>query len=1085
MLERLLRRTLQVFSILLTGLAAGNAALAQTTLTLTQGQNTYAGTTDAWISDSFPDTNKGADGALSLRGEPRDSALMRFAIFAREGGPVPDNAAVISARLSLYKFSGPDAVFKASRLLKSWSESEVTFNVAAIGLPWTVPGANGSGSDYLATSDGQGTGVDANANNCADGIGYEVCWLNIDVTSGVQAFAGGTPNFGWKIAQLSSSVIGNYKNFNSSENNNFTAFRPKLTVTYVGISEELTARLSATPTSGPASLPVTFDASASTAGSSSITSLRLQFGDATEATWSDKSVQQSHTYTSAATYTATLTVTDSSGATSTATQTIIVTAVDGPTAQLVATPVAGTLSATFNASGSTPGGAAITGLRLAFGDSTDDATWTDKDQLQPHTYAAAGTYQATLTVTDASNRSHAKTVPVTVTGGETVFLSDKMAIAQQSGFTRATFHSMSLYWNPPGFNDTNPPPGNQIFVRYRRATEDSSAPGFAWKQAWPMWYDVRNSTTGWGTLPYQFRGRGSVVYLTPGTRYIFELGTGANYEAANFTHYLEGTTRAETFAEVDAPDVQPREPGNGPLIIEAGGDPATQTYMVYDGLINGIKSTIQRGGANSTDPDGDFKRAIETTPDASFGIVVKASFVILRNVVVKGAALAGIFIHPNVTNVIIEDCEVSDWAWRPNGRQPPSSAWGTVWGATVGRNEAGGIMLGGNNSLIVVQRNKIFDPHLGTSPWDFDHPIGPIGISIYHAGQQNVFRYNEIYSTSPDKRRWYLDAISGTDNFSDKGVPGSDSDVYHNYLRNMMDDGIEAEGGGLNVRVWGNYIDHSNTGVATTTVHFGPTYVFRNVINRLRKYHTRTVMEGNEPRLPENGIAEPDDDFFKRGEAFKAYGAARECLTCLWWGGGRRYFFHNTQLQQPRNTYNPMQQWGDLGASGGIFGGTRNGEGMRETWSRNNILDTYRPGNETVSGGLGTPVDLGAGGTATNNFNFDLWNGNPPPEANGVQGRPTYRSGHGWMAFPRLSGAANEPPEFIFGSGLGVGIGNFQLNSSSPGLSAGALLPNFNFDIDNLPFARKSGVVAGGNPDLGAHDSASPEEMKFGLSAGN
>ena len=34
------------------------------------------------------------------------------------------------------------------------------------------------------------------------------------------------------------------------------------------------------------------------------------------------------------------------------------------------------------------GDAAITGLRLVFDDGSPDATWTDKNQLQLHTYAA-------------------------------------------------------------------------------------------------------------------------------------------------------------------------------------------------------------------------------------------------------------------------------------------------------------------------------------------------------------------------------------------------------------------------------------------------------------------------------------------------------------------------------------------------------------------------------------------------------------------------------------------------------------------------------------------------------------------------
>jgi PKD repeat protein len=209
-----------------------------TSVTLMEDQGGYAGSTDAHLWSGQPNTNR--DLVLSIRTESEpsctwcDSGVIRFPIFVSEGGPVPNGATITSATLSLYQFSGPDAVIKASRLLKSWHEQQVTWNVAATGTPWTVAGANGSGTDYLASADGQAQGPNADALNC-DGPPADpnVCWLNIDVTSGVQAFATGSANYGWKIAQVSSSVPGNYKNFNTSENTFFPAFRPKLTVQYV------------------------------------------------------------------------------------------------------------------------------------------------------------------------------------------------------------------------------------------------------------------------------------------------------------------------------------------------------------------------------------------------------------------------------------------------------------------------------------------------------------------------------------------------------------------------------------------------------------------------------------------------------------------------------------------------------------------------------------------------------------------------------------------------------------------------------------------------------------------------------------
>jgi hypothetical protein len=209
-----------------------------TTATLMEGQNGYAGTTDAQLWSASPSTNR--DLQMSIRTENDasctwcDSGVIRFAIFQSEGGPVPNGAVITSATLSLYQFGGPDAVVKASRLLKSWHEQQVTWNVAATGAAWTVAGANGSGTDYRATADGQAQSPNADALNC-DGppVDPNVCWLNIDVTSGVQAFASGTANYGWKLAQVSSSVPGSYKNFNTSENGGFPNYRPKLTVQYV------------------------------------------------------------------------------------------------------------------------------------------------------------------------------------------------------------------------------------------------------------------------------------------------------------------------------------------------------------------------------------------------------------------------------------------------------------------------------------------------------------------------------------------------------------------------------------------------------------------------------------------------------------------------------------------------------------------------------------------------------------------------------------------------------------------------------------------------------------------------------------
>src|SRR4029453_13288308 len=93
--------------------AIAMSAFAQTTVTLQQGLNSYSGASDSWILwSSGANTNKGSAVELDARTETTDSAMARFKIFASEGGPVPDGVTITSATLSLYKFWGPDAVFK-------------------------------------------------------------------------------------------------------------------------------------------------------------------------------------------------------------------------------------------------------------------------------------------------------------------------------------------------------------------------------------------------------------------------------------------------------------------------------------------------------------------------------------------------------------------------------------------------------------------------------------------------------------------------------------------------------------------------------------------------------------------------------------------------------------------------------------------------------------------------------------------------------------------------------------------------------------------------------------------------------------
>jgi hypothetical protein len=205
----------------------GFPALAQTTVTLQDGLNGYVGTADNHTFDSQPTVNNG-NNVLLLIGHNTNMGLIRFPIFAAEGGPVPDGATITSATLSLYKSTGPDAVLRFQRVLKSWHETQSSWNMANSSTAWEVPGAKGATD--VGTIDFEGSiGAATNA------------WVNIDVSAAVQAFAATSgSNHGWRVAYVSGGT--GTKEF-ISRNNTSSTLRPKLTITYASGSACTTGSL--------------------------------------------------------------------------------------------------------------------------------------------------------------------------------------------------------------------------------------------------------------------------------------------------------------------------------------------------------------------------------------------------------------------------------------------------------------------------------------------------------------------------------------------------------------------------------------------------------------------------------------------------------------------------------------------------------------------------------------------------------------------------------------------------------------------------------------------------------------------------
>ena len=171
------------------------------------------------------------------------------------------------------------------------------------------------------------------------------------------------------------------------------------------------------PTNG---LAVDVDGSTSADPDGAIASYAWTYGDGGTATGANPAA---HTYSTAGTYTVTLTVTDDEGATGVATRDVTVAPPapnQPPVAAFTATPAG--LSVTVDGSGSSDPDGTVASYAWTFGDGG-----TATGPTPPaHAYAAEGTYTVTLTVTDddGAPTTLAKDVTVTAPPANAPFAAD-------------------------------------------------------------------------------------------------------------------------------------------------------------------------------------------------------------------------------------------------------------------------------------------------------------------------------------------------------------------------------------------------------------------------------------------------------------------------------------------------------------------------------------------------------------------------------------------------------------------------------------------------------------------------------------
>ncbi|MDE2044226.1 MAG: PKD domain-containing protein, partial [Thermoplasmata archaeon] len=167
---------------------------------------------------------------------------------------------------------------------------------------------------------------------------------------------------------------------------------------------------SASPTSGPATLTVTFVGAATGGFPGYVPTWSYGDGSPPASGWNE-----THPYTRTGSFTATLSVTDRAGRSGSATTSITVTAPPPPPAPLTlsvsGSPTGGSAPLTVTFSSTTHGGTPGYTYAWTFGDGGASAT-----SNATYTYLSAGSFTATLTVRDSSSHATSRSVMVNVTG---------------------------------------------------------------------------------------------------------------------------------------------------------------------------------------------------------------------------------------------------------------------------------------------------------------------------------------------------------------------------------------------------------------------------------------------------------------------------------------------------------------------------------------------------------------------------------------------------------------------------------------------------------------------------------------------
>lgn len=361
-------------------------------------------------------------------------------------------------------------------------------------------------------------------------------------------------------------------------------------------------------------------------------------------------------------------------------------------------------------------------------------------------------------------------------------------------------------------------------VSYRKSTDTE------WRKAYEPFND---------TVEKQFRG--SIVKLEDNTE----------YEVRAVLKNADGEEVAEQIESVTTWD-------NTPTFTTV----SLADYIgVYDTDGTTITEPITLAGIKGTKDNWIKIDCTGYTVEAGYNsvsavIIDNCQYVIVDGLTVKGGYRCGVSVTGRCKDVRVSGCDISGFGRTGIHRE---NGWYYRDGSRI-NYDAGVLLLNGRN--ITVENCYIHDSRAKTNAWYGDtwnkvHPNGSTGI-FYRIVDGCVIRNNRIIGN--EVHRWN-DGIEGHGNSEYTGGPSRDTDIYGNTIVYGQDDGVELDGGQMNVRVYGNRIEQFLTGISVIPNLAGPSYLYENVITNMGTEWEQT------------------------GKAFKAGGTKNKSVT---------YVFNNT-----------------------------------------------------------------------------------------------------------------------------------------------------------------------------------------------